>query len=206
MSHERLKHIKENLMSAIEGQVCNLQEADCEELGEAIDMLKDIEEALYFCTITEAMEKTEKQPTNGGGEKNGHQQYMYYSEPYYYNGYSNPGTGGYMMYAQGGNGSSGSRGGNGSSSTGNSGSSSSYYQEPMMERDYREGRSPMSRKMYLEAKEHKGDKAPQLKELERYMQELTSDMVDMIQEATSEEKQYLEKKISALAAKIGQMK
>jgi hypothetical protein len=60
MSHERLKHIKENLMSAIEGQVCNLQEADCEELGEAIDMLKDIEEALYFCTITEAMEKTEK--------------------------------------------------------------------------------------------------------------------------------------------------
>jgi hypothetical protein len=31
-------------------------------------------------------------------------------------------------------------------------------------------------------------------------------MVDMIQEATPEEKQYLEKKISALAAKIGQMK
>jgi hypothetical protein len=31
-------------------------------------------------------------------------------------------------------------------------------------------------------------------------------MVDMIQEATPEEKQYLEKKISALATKIGQMK
>ena len=205
MSHERLKHIKENIMSAIEGQVCNIQEADCEELGEAIDMLKDLEEALYFCTITEAMEKTEKQPTNGGGQ-NGHQQYMYYSEPYYYNGYSNPGTGGYMMYNQG-NGSSSSSGGNSSSSSGNSGSSSSYYQEPMMARDHREGRSPMSRKMYLEAKEHKGDsKTSQLKELERYMQELTSDMVDMIQEATPEEKQYLEKKISALASKIGQMK
>lgn len=205
MSHERLKHIKENIMSAIEGQVCNIQEADCEELGEAIDMLKDLEEALYFCTITEAMEKTEKQPANGGGQ-NGHQQYMYYSEPYYYNGYSNPGTGGYMMYNQGG-GSSNSSGGNSSSSGGNSGSSSSYYQEPMMARDYREGRSPMSRKMYLEAKEHRGDsKTSQLKELERYMQELTSDMVDMIQEATPEEKQYLEKKISALASKIGQMK
>ena len=228
MSHERLKHIKENIMSAIEGQVCNIQEADCEELGEAIDMLKDLEEALYFCTITEAMEKTEKQPANGGGQ-NGHQQYMYYSEPYYYNGYSNPGTGGYMMYNQGnssrggnnssssyyqepmmyaqGGGSSNSSGGNSSSSGGNSGSSSSYYQEPMMARDYREGRSPMSRKMYLEAKEHRGDsKTSQLKELERYMQELTSDMVDMIQEATPEEKQYLEKKISALASKIGQMK
>lgn len=202
MSHERLKHIKENLMSAIEGQVCNLQEADCEELGEAIDMLKDLEEALYFCTITEAMEKTEK---HTGGEQYGNQQHMYYSEPYYYNGYSNPGNGGYLMYNQNGTPSS-STGGTGSSQSGMSGSSSSYYQDPMM-RDHREGRSPMSRRMYLEAKEHKGDgKTSQLKELERYMQELTSDMVDMIQEATPEEKQYLEKKISALAAKIGQMK
>lgn len=166
MSHERLKHIKENIMSAIEGQVCNIQEADCEELGEAIDMLKDLEEALYFCTITEAMEKTKKQPDNGG-RQNGHQQYMYYSEPYYYNGYSNPGASGYMMYAQDNRGSSGE---NSSSSSGNNSSSSSYYQEPMMIRDYREGRSPMSRKMYLEAKEHKGDnKTSQLKELERYM-------------------------------------
>jgi hypothetical protein len=31
-------------------------------------------------------------------------------------------------------------------------------------------------------------------------------MTEMISDATSEEKQYLEKKISALATKIGQMK
>lgn len=201
MGHERLKHIKENLMSAIEGQVCNLAEADCNELGEAIDMLKDLEEALYFCTITEAMEKTE---TNGE-KSNGHQSYMYYSEPYYYTGYSHPGDGGYLMYDTGRNGSSQSNGGHSSSNAGMNGSNS-YYTEPTMTRDYREGRSPMSRKMYMEAKEHKGEKSSQLKELERYMQELTQDMVDMIQEATPEEKQYLEKKISALATKIGQMK
>jgi hypothetical protein len=70
MGHERLKYIKENLMSAIEAQVCNLNDADCEELGEAIDMLKDLEEAIYFCTITEAMNKTE-QPSSYG-EKYGH--------------------------------------------------------------------------------------------------------------------------------------
>ena len=38
------------------------------------------------------------------------------------------------------------------------------------------------------------------------MQELSQDVVDMIQEASPEEKQYLEKKISALASQIGQMK
>ena len=59
--------------------------------------------------------------------------------------------------------------------------------------------------MYMEAKGSK-DKATQLRELEKYMQELTSDMVEMIQDSSPEEKQYLEKKISALATKIGQMK
>ena len=77
---------------------------------------------------------------------------------------------------------------------------------PYRERDYREGSSPLKRKAYLESKEMKKDKTTQLKELEKYMQELTSDIVEMIQDATVEEKQYLEKKISALASKIGQMK
>jgi hypothetical protein len=38
------------------------------------------------------------------------------------------------------------------------------------------------------------------------MQELSQDVVEMIEDASLEEKQYLEKKISALATKIGQMK
>lgn len=85
------------------------------------------------------------------------------------------------------------------------GNSRSDYSEPMMYRDEREGRSPQNRRMYMEAKGSK-DKATQLRELEKYMQELTSDMVEMIQDSSPEEKQYLEKKISALASKIGQMK
>lgn len=90
-------------------------------------------------------------------------------------------------------------------SDGRGGSRNNYYTEPMYERDEREGRSPQNRKMYMEAKGTK-DKAAQLRELEKYMQELTSDMVEMIQDSTPEEKQYLEKKITALASKIGQMK
>ena len=29
-------------------------------MGEAIDMIKDLSEAIYYCTITEAMEKSDK--------------------------------------------------------------------------------------------------------------------------------------------------
>lgn len=42
--------------------------------------------------------------------------------------------------------------------------------------------------MYMEAKEMNKDKATQLKELERYMQELTTDIVDMVQDSSIEEK------------------
>jgi hypothetical protein len=38
------------------------------------------------------------------------------------------------------------------------------------------------------------------------MQELTTDVVEMIQDASPEEKSYLEKKMTTLATKIGQMK
>jgi hypothetical protein len=58
----------------------------------------------------------------------------------------------------------------------------------------------------MEAKEMNQDKAQQLRELEKYMQELSTDVVDMIQDSTPDEKQYLEKKLMALASKISQMK
>lgn len=224
--HKRIMAMKQNLASAIEAQLCNLSEVDCEELGQAIDMLKDLEEALYFCTITEAMNGEGKGKGNveieyEGHKKNGHNQ-MYYGGSSMY--MDSP-----MMYSDGGNSSSyygGNGSGNGQSYYGGNGNSQMYYQgrdsqgqytsnnngssrsnysEPMYMRDEREGRSPMNRRMYMEAKGTK-DKATQLRELEKYMQELTSDMVDMIQDASPEEKQYLEKKISALASKIGQMK
>lgn len=68
------------------------------------------------------------------------------------------------------------------------------------------GNSYKNRKMYMEAKSMKKDKATQLRELEKYLQELSNDIIEMIQDSTLEEKQYLEKKITALATKIGAMK
>lgn len=114
------------------------------------------------------------------------------------------------MYYSSGMGSSSSRGSRSGSTSSMGGSSSNngsrnYYTErefPMEWRDEREGRSPMSRKMYMESKELKHDKSSQMKELENYMQELSRDITEMIQGASPEEKQMLQKKLSSLAMKI----
>ena len=60
----------------------------------------------------------------------------------------------------------------------------------------------MRRKMYMESHELHKDKDTQMRELESYVQELTSDIMEMIAQATPEEKQMLQQKIMILANKI----
>ena len=194
MCMDSLKMMKQSLMACAQSQMGNLDKVDAKELGEVIDMIKDLEEAMYYCTITEAMEKkSEEEPIR---------EYHYYTQPryderdmdrewgrMYYGDRSNNST------SSSGNGSSGGRSGG------------RYYTEPdSMMYDPKEGRSHQTRKTYMESKEMHKDKASQLKELEKYMQELTQDMVEMIEDASPEERQYLEKRVSALASKIGQVK
>ena len=225
MSIERLKTMKEAFMCAVESQMYNLAEVDAEELGEVVDMIKDLSEAVYYCEVTEAMEKAEKE------EKNGHQKEMMYYTPSMYNGdipmyYNGNGWNGrdengnqYMersnagwrdmprMYYNGGNQTGNSNGSVGTSGTSSDNSNSSQYSErefPGAFQDAREGRSSRSRRMYMEAKETKQDKATQMRELEKYMQELAQDVVEMVEGASPEERQYLSKKISALATKLTQ--
>ena len=80
--------------------------------------------------------------------------------------------------------------------------SEEFHDYPIELRDYREGRSPITRKTYMERKMHGGGKEAQIQELEKYMQELSSDITEMIEGASPEEKQILKTKISALATKI----
>ena len=54
----------------------------------------------------------------------------------------------------------------------------------------------------MEAKEMHQDKGMHLRELENYMTELSQDITEMIGNASPEEKQLLEKKMTALATKI----
>ena len=70
------------------------------------------------------------------------------------------------------------------------------------ERDYREGSSPMYRRMYMESKEMNQDSTKNMQDLENYVHELSKDIMDMIENSTAEEKQMLRQKITTLAAKI----
>ena len=83
-----------------------------------------------------------------------------------------------------------------------------YYPERGREidiRDSREGRSPVTRRMYMESKQLHKDKTEKVKELEKYMQELSEDIVEMIDGASPEERQVLEKKMTSLTNKIAQL-
>ena len=155
--HKRLITMIEKLANCIEPQFDMLEEIDCCELGQAVDILKDLEETLYYHTVTEAMK----------------------------------GEGAYGDWPE---------------ETSHNKKKDYHLTDDSLIHDECHGRSCMNRKAYLEAKYSNKDKATQLRELEKYMQELTTDMVEMIQDSSPEEKQYLEKKISALASKIGQMK
>ena len=154
MKH-RYECIKETLLCAIEEQMCNLNEVDAKELGEVVDMVKDLDEAAYYYAVTKAMEEAEEQEervhyTNNHSMHQGHYEMM----------------------------------------------SEEAWQDCKM------GRSPMVRKVYMEGKETNKDKTAQMRDLEKYMQELAQDIVEMIEGASPEERQYLSKKISALSAKL----
>ena len=210
---KQLKTMKETLMSAVQGQLSNLGQADYRELGAAVDMIKDLSEAIYYCSIVKSMEEAEEEKEAmmkyGGGQQ--HQQQpqgqsvMYFQErikePYYPERDMDR-QNGRMYYGGGGN----RGGGNGSSTSSggsNSGGSRGYSEPPYMQnRDSREGRSGERRRNYMEAHQMNTDKSVHMRELENYAHELTNDILEMMQDASPEEKQAMKKKITELANKM----
>ena len=208
MSIEVLKEMKDNLVKCTKSQIENLMDpsVNAKELGEAIDMIKDLSQAVYYCTITQSMEKAEKDQEEGSAQV---RNINYYTPM--------------PMYYPGDQGSS--SGNSGGSSNGNSKGGSRYY-TPMMympeeympygmmpddnyyrkweiaERNPKEGRSPVHRRMYMEGKEQHKDIPSQLHELEVYVQELSSDVMEMMKDASPEEKNTLRQKITNLATRI----
>ena len=208
-----IKEIKEIVAEqAYEQLKHNLDKVDTKELGEVIDMIKDTAEAAYYCSVVEAMEKAEEEAKENG-------QTVYYTERYlpYYPRYMDG-----RMYTDGRRYADDNYGRRyaegGDSGRSNGGNSSRYhdvpyydYDEPIMRDmaarrtmicDNREGRSPQTRRMYMEAKEQHQGKEIQIQELEKYMGELSQDITEMITDATPEEKQMLHKKLAALTNKI----
>lgn len=231
---QRLKKLKQSILSCTESQVNgHLEQVDTKQLGEAVDMIKDLEQAMYYCTIVKAMQKQEEEE-----KKNGNVYYytpmirkpnQYWPDERYPDLYRDSDRRMGRMYYDDGRGSNNmpnpGRGGNMNTSIPNSGNNGSnnginYYQhdprymDPNMKRqiepyyppyethDYREGKSPMQRKMYMEGKETHKSKDNQMKQLEKYMQDLSKDITEMIQDASTEEKQMLQQKIVQLSKMI----
>ena len=194
---ERLKNLKENILNCVQYEVSgNLKEVNTKELGEAIDMIKDLSKAIYYCSIVEAMEKDakEKEHSEEYYKHMPNQKMNYYTPMYYATNTSNN---------------------SGRSSSGSNSNYRMYYTDDMMYYhmpegmeysdemyDYREGRSPIVRRHYMESKELHQGKEKQMKELEEYIKELSEDIYEMVEDSSQEEKTMLSQKLTTLANKI----
>ena len=183
---EQLKTIKEQLIAQVQAQMGDLKKVDTKELAEVVGMIEDLSKAIYYCEVYKHMEmaeEMEKKESNMDMDMPTNNYYFterYYQTPQYYRDMDR--RYGKMYYPEG----------------------EEHYTEkdyPMSIRDEREGRSPMKRKMYMESK-NTNDPSKSMKELESYMQDLTADMMELLDKASAEEKAIIQKKVNTLAAKI----
>ena len=224
-----IKHIHEvieKIADCAKTEVCKgMESLDTKEMKEVAEILNELSEAEYFCTLTKAMGEYEygkEYDMDGPMEerryyrgrardsmgrfksRRGYDEMMDYQEMYPMEHYRDMDREhGRMYYSSGGG--SGSSGGN--SMSGSMGSGTRNYGGDSGMRDYREGRSGQSRRSYMETKEARPgnsteDKQVKAKELEKYMTELCSDITEMLAGASAEEKTVLKTKMQTLLSKI----
>ena len=181
MHIERMKSLQEKLTQLVEEQ--DLKCANTKQIGEAIDMVKDLSEAIYYSVITKSMEQAEKQQKEHTETRTVH----YYTPMGGGMRYYNPKISDeYMPYGMVPDEDSG------------------YYRRwQIAERNPMEGKSPIRRRMYMEGKQQHRDMPSQLHELEAYLQELSSDITEMMKDASPEEKNTLRQKMNNIISKLG---
>lgn len=214
MDIKRMHCMIEKLAECAEKQFDNgIESVDTAEMGQVTDMLKDLAEAMYYRTLTKAMDDSDPEEIMEMFERYGdgrkfYDHYRYadgrfapkgrgtyrrgYEEPPYY--HMTP-----EMYRNMEQYRDMDRG-----------SGRMYYTEPSMSSDsgsHMESRYDMAKRNYTESKElHRGntaeDKEHKMKELEKYMREIGSDIAEVISDASSEEKALLKQKMQVIMQKI----
>lgn len=206
-----------------------IEQIDTKEMGEVAEIIKELAEAEYYSKISKAMDEAEygedydykgaydtERRGYRGQRRDSRGRYMSsrrmgYEEPHIltadmYHDYTPEmlrdmdRESGRMYYS-----GSGSQGGmnSGKSSGGSMGGSRGYSESGSQSgRDSREGRSGQSRRSYMESKEMGKDKQEKMKSLEEYLKELSTDVTEMISDASPEEKSMLKNKMSVLMQKI----
>lgn len=214
MDVKRMYCMIEKLAECAEKQFdAGIENIDTAEMGQVVDMMKDLAEAMYYRELTKAMQEFDTEDVMemldryGDGRKF-YDHYRYadgrfapkgrgtyrrgYEEPPYY--HMTP-----EMYRNMEQYRDMDRG-----------SGRMYYTEPYMSSDsgsHMESRYDMAKRNYTESKElHRGntaeDKEHKMKELEKYMREIGSDIAEVISDASSEEKALLKQKMQVIMQKI----
>ena len=220
MDIKRMHEMIEKLSEAAECEFSKgIENVDTCEMDKVVDMMKDLSEAMYYRTLTKAMQESDTEEIMEMFDKYGDDGKRYYDmwryksgrfapkgrgtrrgyeEPPYY--HMNP-----DMYKEHDpeywrdlDRSEGRL----------------YFSEPVKNtmnigntHDKKDGRSWKSRRGYMESKElHKSntpeDKKHKMHDLEEYAKELTDDVVEMISDMSAEEKNLLRAKLQTLVQKI----
>lgn len=191
MDIERMHRVMERLAESVECEFNKgIECVDMAEMSAAIDMLKDLAEAEYYRKISIAMDEYEYDDYEDG--RRGYGARLRDSKGRYMSrkGYEAP------MRVHNDEWADVERRRDLDRPYGRMG-----YTESHMH-DSREGRSGISRRGYMEAKEQGKDKQSKMHELENYMKELSEDVTEMIGDASQEEKAMLKSKLNMLMQKF----
>lgn len=213
MDIKRMHCMIEKLAECAEKQFNNgIESVDTAEMGQVTDMLKDLAEAMYYRTLTKAMDDSDPEEIMEMFERYGNGGRRYYDHYRYADGRFAPkGRGTYRrgydeppyyhmtpeMYRNMENYRDMDRR-----------DGRMYYSEPSMNSGvHTESRYDMAKRNYTESKElHRGntpeDKEHKMKELEKYLREIGSDIAELISDASTEEKNLLKNRMQVIMQKI----
>lgn len=154
------------------------------EFGMVIDMIKDLSEALYYRSVTKAMENLEGEETTDYWRR--------YSVPYWHREPRDIDLDYDRMYFS-------------DRAPRNQRANAKHFFEESEHyvRDSREGKAGLSRKNYMETKTlHPNDSQKKLDGLDRYMRDLAEDVVNLYEDGTNEEKTMVKAKLQTLLQKM----
>lgn len=209
MDVKRMYCMIEKLAECAEKQFDNgIENVDTAEMGQVTDMLKDLSEAMYYRTLTKAMDDSEPEEIMEMFERYGDGGRRYYDHYRYADGRFAPkGRGSYRrgyeeppyyhmtpeMYRDMENRRDMDRS-----------NGKMYYSEPMsnMESSYDRAKRNYTETKDLHRNNTQQDKEAKMRSLEEYFREISSDITGLVADMTPEEKTMLKAKVSALATKL----
>lgn len=190
---EKIKDIKKRLEETVCEQLNHgIENVDCKEISETIDMIKDLAMAMYYCQITDAMENSGAKYGEDYDEKGA---YSYYTPMHMKRRYYEPNMdmGTDMYYTPN---THPTPNWNDSERRGQYNSGRMYYTDAESM-----GKAGKVRMKYMQEKDS-ADASMKMKDLEDYAKVLSDDIMEMLQSANENEKAIIRNKMQVLSSRI----